>query len=142
MDKQEIISLISKIRDRANCIIIEELEKRNIKGLVPSHGDILASLFTNEYRTQKEFTEITNRKKNTVTALMKKLEQYGYIEKNDNKNDKRQIKISLTEKGKELKKPFFDISENLIERIYKGFTSEEQIMLVQLLHKLYDNLNF
>lgn len=39
------IFLISRIRESANNFIINELKKAGIKGIAPSHGDIMAALY-------------------------------------------------------------------------------------------------
>ena len=38
---RNFLSLISKIHDKGNRLIIEELKRNGADGLVPSHGDIL-----------------------------------------------------------------------------------------------------
>ena len=40
-----ILSLISKIHEKGNRFIIEELKNNGAEGLVPSHGDILVCLY-------------------------------------------------------------------------------------------------
>jgi hypothetical protein len=45
MKKGNALSLISRIREKANKFIVRELENHGIKGIVPSHGEILVLLF-------------------------------------------------------------------------------------------------
>jgi DNA-binding MarR family transcriptional regulator len=99
METNHIISLISKIRTRANKIIIRELLDRNIKGLSPSHGDILFFLFGKESSSMTELAKKIDRDKSTVTALVKKLIALGYIETTPDTKDSRVTVVSLTEKG-------------------------------------------
>ena len=41
LEKDIPITLISKIRKKANRFLINELKNHNMAGLAPSHGDIL-----------------------------------------------------------------------------------------------------
>ncbi len=41
MKTSHVISLVSKVRDKANKMIVSELNANGIKGIVPSHGSIL-----------------------------------------------------------------------------------------------------
>jgi hypothetical protein len=45
MNTDGIISLISRIHGKAARFLVREMESRGMKGLVTSHGDILALLF-------------------------------------------------------------------------------------------------
>jgi len=57
------------------------MAKRNIKGLVTSHGDILYALFQKRTLTMKEIAEGIEKDKSTVTALVNKLIAHGYVQK-------------------------------------------------------------
>ncbi len=83
MRTEHIISLISRIRDKANRLIVSELRVRNMPGLAPSHGDILILLFQSETVSMREIAEKIGRDKSTVTALIKKLIDIGYVEKRE-----------------------------------------------------------
>ena len=54
---KQTLSLISKIHEKGNRFIIEQLKANGIEGLVPSHGDILAYLYCCEKCTMKEIAE-------------------------------------------------------------------------------------
>ncbi len=75
-------------------------------------------------------------KSNTVTPLLKKLEDKGYIKKEKDKGDERNLVITLTEKGERLK----DEAVNVPESIAKEFhlTVEEATALYQILYKMLD----
>ena len=72
MNPELIILQIGKIRDKANSFLTKELMIRQLKGIAPSHGDIMGALFTNGDLPMKKLAEIINRDKSTVTALVKK----------------------------------------------------------------------
>lgn len=141
MKKGNALSLISKIREKANRFIIRELENHGVIGIVPSHGDILVALFKGEKHTMKELAEKIHRTKPTVTVLVDKLVEYGYVEKEKSNKDNRVTYIKLTEMGFELKPIFDDISQKLNFMIYGDFTDKEAEIFESILYNINQNLN-
>jgi DNA-binding MarR family transcriptional regulator len=135
-----IISLISKIRSKANKVIARELSERNIRGLSPSHGDILFYLFQNGSSSMTELAQKIDRDKSTVTALVKKLITLGYVQAVRDRRDSRVAVVSLTENGWHLKPDFDEISRILIDRVYGEFTPGEREVIVGWLEKLFQNM--
>lgn len=74
----------------------------------------------------------------TLTPLLKKLEKKGYIKRTRNTKDERNLIISITNKGEELKKVCEDIPKQIGECI--PLSKEESITLYQLLYKLLLNV--
>lgn len=141
MNYNNAISLISLIRNHANEFIINELKKEGIKNIAPSHGYILHTLFNNDGITMKEINENINKKKNTVTVLIEKLEYQGYLRRETDFNDKRITRIYLTEKGKFFEKSFKRISDKLIKKTYSGFKEDDKEVFVKYLEKIKDNFS-
>ena len=139
MGTRDIISLIASIREKANKLIIQEMSMREMEGLAPSHGDILSALFKYTSLTMKDLAKEINKDKSTVTALVNKLLNLGYIQRTRDLSDSRIVYITLTEKGKNLKKDFQEISDKLIERIYKDISKNEQEVLINILKKIQNN---
>jgi DNA-binding MarR family transcriptional regulator len=133
-----IVSLIARIREKANRFLAAELERHGLNGLKPIHGDLLLALFRNEAPTMKELTELVDRKKSTVTTLVEKLVRLGYAEKRQDESDSRVYRISLTQKGRELRDPLIDISDRLIRKVYKTMPVAERKSLVAGLTKIND----
>lgn len=139
MSTRDIISLIASIREKANKLIIQEMSIRDMGGLAPSHGDILSALFENSSLTMKELAKKINKDKSTVTALVNKLLNLGYIERTRDLADSRIVYITLTEKGRNLKTDFKEISDKLIERVYKDISKDDQEVLISILTKVNNN---
>jgi DNA-binding MarR family transcriptional regulator len=140
MRTEHIISLISRVRDKANRLIVSELRVRNMPGLAPSHGDILILLFQSETVSMREIAKQIGRDKSTVTALIKKLINIGYVEKREDPNDSRVTLIKLTKEGLGLKQNFEEISETLLKKIYRNFSKTEKEMIIYGLEKIDGNL--
>lgn len=139
MEANDIISLISKVRESANRFIIDEMKRWGVTGLVPSHGDIIFALLKSETLTMKDLSERIGKDKSTVTALVDKLLKLGYVEKTRDTRDSRVIFVTLTENGKALKPMFDAISTDLMTLVYQGISTEEKEALLHTLLKIYRN---
>lgn len=139
MNTDNTINLIGRIREKTNKFLLKELEKLGLKNIAPSHGDILAALFKYEEATMTEIADIIHRDRSTVTALINKLINLEYVSSKKDPKDNRSSIICLTEKGKELKSGFIEISQKLYMLEYKGISEEEKVIFQKLLKKIHDN---
>lgn len=141
MKRGNAISLISQIREKANRFIIRELEKRGINGIVPSHGDIFGVLFRTEQSTMTELAEAIRRTKPTVTVLIDKLVDLGYVVKEKSSTDNRVTYIKLTQEGLDLKPSFQEISVALKAMVYRGMSEEESEQFEKTLQSVLGHLD-
>ena len=140
MSKQEIASLISRVRSGINKFLIKELKRYDIAGLAPSHGAILHHLFTHRNVTMKDLAQAVQRDKSTVTSLVGKLVNNGYVRKVAVDNDQRSIEVMLTAKGEQIRPLFMDIAENLIDKIWEGISEDEKEKVIMILNKIKNNV--
>lgn len=133
---KEMLSLVSKIHEKGNRFIIEELKNNGVEGLVPSHGDILVCLYKNGKMTMKDIANSIHRTKPTVTVLVDKLEKLGYLKREASDEDSRSTNIVLTQKGEDFKAKFEKISEELNKMLYKNLSPEESELIEKLLRKV------
>lgn len=90
--------------------------------------------------SQLTLAEKTHFSTPTVSILLRKMENEGYVKRTPDKRDRRVMMVSLTEKGKQFDREHLNrILEN-DRRATKGFTAEEEATLVALLSRMYDNL--
>lgn len=130
------MSLMSRIVRRANKRIEQLLQEHQVNGIVASHGDLLFQLFKQGPLSMNQLALGIDRDKSTVTALVNKLIQLGYICKQKDPQDSRVFLISLTPAGKELEPIFRQISDEIIRSIYQGFSDEDKRLLMGLLGKI------
>jgi DNA-binding MarR family transcriptional regulator len=136
MKKGNAIALISRVHEKSGRFIVKELKAHGIEGIVPSHGDILYALFKKDKSTMKEIAESIHRTRPTVTVLIDKLVDKGYVAKEKSDSDSRVTYIWLTEKGQGLKSAIEDISKKLNELVYGDLTDEESALLEKALEKI------
>lgn len=75
----------------------------------------------------------------TLTPVLKKLEQKGYIKRNRATDDERNLIIKITEKGINLRKKAKDIPEEISKCV--NLTQEEAVSLYKILYKILDTVN-
>ncbi|BBA52932.1 MarR family winged helix-turn-helix transcriptional regulator [Fusobacterium varium] len=140
MKTVKVVGLISNIREKSAQFINNQLREKGVEGLINSHGTILSILYDYDGKiTMNEIGKIIGKKKSTLTDLIKKLVELGYITREKSEKDSRVVEITLTEKGWQFKPLFEEISENLLEKTYKDFTEEEKETIMLLLNKIRKN---
>lgn len=75
----------------------------------------------------------------TLTPLLRKLEAKGLVTRERSLQDERTVVVTLTTKGKSLKKQARQLPNRLEEIL--GLSKEEQVQLSTLLNKVLDNLS-
>jgi len=141
MNENTIISNLSKINRLMNHYIVEELENRGIYGIIASHGSILNLLYERGHMTFTDISLSIDREKNTITMLIRKLEELGYVYRKEHPTDGRKKVISLTDKGLSTESTFVDISKLALEKVYKNFSEEEKQLLLGSLDKILINVS-
>lgn len=139
MRTDDTISLISKIKEKADRFIVKELENLGLQNIAPSHGDILSALFKRHEATMTEIANAIHKDRSTVTALVNKLTVLGYIASRKDPQDNRSSIIYLTEKGVSLEPGFRKISEKLYRLEYAGISDEEKEIFRDLIQRINDN---
>ena len=96
---------------------------------------VMMVLWEEEKVNVKHLGELLYLDSGTLTPLLKKLESHEYIERVRDKFDERNVIITLTQKGKDLKEKAKYVPDNMCDCIS---LSEEEIQTLQkLLYKLY-----
>lgn len=75
-------------------------------------------------------------KSNTLTPLLKKLEAKGYVRRERDPADRRNLEISLTEAGLALREKALSVPEKMAAELC--LSQEEAVKLYQILYKLID----
>jgi len=140
MKKTKAISIISKIKEHANGFIMQSLAQHGVRGLVPSHGDILMVLFHKQNVTMRDIADTIHRTKPTVTVLVAKLADLGLVKKEQSPIDARVSYVELTDKGREFREVFEVISLELTQKLFQGFSEVEQKELEAYLDRVYSNI--
>lgn len=103
---------------------------------------VLLVLFENKKLDFKKLSEIVDLKTGTLTPIVQKLEEYGFVLKQKNENDQRKIDVILTEKGEELEQQIIEVPINMGSEL--AITEDMYHILVKeldSLSKILSNIN-
>ena len=95
---------------------------------------VMMVLWEEKQVNEKFLCEALCLKSNTVTPLLKKLEDKEYIKKSKDKGDERNLVITLTEEGEKLQDNALGVPECIAREFH--LTSEEALELYRILYKI------
>jgi DNA-binding MarR family transcriptional regulator len=105
-----------------------------------AQGRILYVLWENGTMNITEIGKLTSLAKTTLTSMLDRMESQGLIEKIQDKNNRRQTLVTVTEKARIYEKTYEWLSQKLNGIMYQGFTNME-IMAVEIqLKRMVTNL--
>ncbi len=134
---KSIAFMIAKTRN----ILKNELEKE-LKPYSISYAQrvILIRLCEKDRLTQKELAQDTYFEQSNLTLMLDKLEIKGLVKREPKENDRRAYLVTITTKGRELQDELITLVEKVIERAFKGVSSEQKDEMSLLLQTIYENL--
>jgi DNA-binding MarR family transcriptional regulator len=76
----------------------------------------------------------------TITGIVKRLEQSGLVERRHDREDRRVVKVYLTDEGREIMPTLFAAVTQFNATMMQGFSSDEQKDLVGKMQQMIANL--
>ena len=140
-DVNNSISLLSHIHSESADFLQKKLSQNGFTNFASSHGNILFQLSRAESLKMNELSKIINRDKSTTTVLVRKLEKEGFVKISSSKEDGRIKIVSLTAQGQKYNQTTKEISKELLERFYRGFSDEEKNQFLNLLVRISGNFS-
>ena len=113
----------------ATTIAINRTYKPLLDGLGVTYPQylVMSALWENDGQTISAIGERLALEPSTITPLVKRLEQAGFIARQRNPADERQVVVSLTPQGKALRAESGCLTETLLQR--SGLTVEQIVDL-------------
>lgn len=140
------------MNDKVDCDIRQSLDKISFQmrrdyneslrelNLYVGQDNLLSRLWLGDGVTQMQLCDHLKCEPPTVTNMVKSLEQNGFIYRKRDEQDARVMRIYLTDKGKELKKPVEFKWKQQQEKLLHSFLPEERLLLRQLMKRMERNL--
>ncbi len=132
--------LIAKIHHLSGRILSRKLKEYNLDEINPAQGRILFVLWRSDSISIQELAKKTSLGKSTLTSMLDRLEKNGYITRIPSAEDRRKIIIKLTEKDRKLQNVYIQISKEMTELFYRGFTTKEIDRFEAFLKRIHNNL--
>ena len=78
----------------------------------------------------------------TISGVLDRMQKKGLIDRVINREDRREVRVVPTEKGKQLQEPITEIIDEVNEEVLKCFTEEEVTALKNALRIIADGSHF
>ncbi len=118
--------LVSKIGQVSGRVFGRKLKDYDIEDLNAAQGRIIFALWQNDNIPISDLARQTALGKTTLTSMLNRLEQSGYIVRNVDEKDKRKVLVALTEKSRSIEGRHEAVSREMTSLFYQG-VSERQI---------------
>ena len=114
----------------------------NIEGIMSQHGArlVLSTLVLEDGASQRRIVEVTHLRPPTVSVILRKMEEEGMVELTANPDDKRQMRVSLTEYGREVDRRAIEKIKETDALALDGLSEGDRQSLMDLLYKMRENL--
>ncbi|MDR0307846.1 MAG: MarR family transcriptional regulator [Chitinispirillales bacterium] len=115
------------------------LKEYDIDAFNGAQGKILYVLWEHEKLTITDIARLTSLAKTTLTGMLDRMEADGLVRRIPDKINRRRIFVSVTEKTKEYRKKYGQISDDMNGICYRGFTEAEIVNFENQLRRMLKN---
>jgi DNA-binding MarR family transcriptional regulator len=132
--------LVARIHQLGGRIFARMLKERGVDEINPAQGRIMFVLWRRDGLTISDLARRTQLGKSTLTSMLDRLEDGGWLRREPSARDRREIIIRRTEKDKALEKLYVEVSEAMAGVWYAGFEGTEIDRFEADLERILDNL--
>jgi len=132
--------LLSRIQHLSRRVFEKLLKESGVDIFNGAQGRILYVLWEHGQLTITEIGRLTSLAKTTLTSMLDRMEAAGLIERMPDRRNRRQILVSVTEKVKDYRIKYDEISDRMSEIFYDGFSDSEIAVFEDQLRRIIKNL--
>lgn len=133
-------AMMSQIRLIGNRIFERILDNSGVDAFTGPQGRILSVVWEDDGITVSGIAEKTGLARSTLTAMLDGMENADLIVRKRSDIDRRAVNVYLTEKAKELKSRYEQVSAKMTSVHFRGFTDEEIRIFEQSLYRILNNV--
>ena len=133
--------LISQIKQIQGRVFEKLLIQAGIEEFNGAQGRILYVLWQEDHLPIVELSRRTGLAKTTLTSMLDRLENQGFLKREADKEDRRQLRIVLIEKTRSLSTRYDKVSDHMSELFYQGFSDREIEDFEEKLKRILLNLS-
>ncbi len=130
---------MAKIRQVSERIFLRQLKDYGIE-INPAQGRIMFALWQADGVPINELVQKTKLEKSTLTSMLDRLEDMGYVRRRRSRKDRRKILIYRTKKDKLMEDKYVEVSQDLTKLFYKGFSEARIDRFEKDLQQILDSL--
>lgn len=110
-------------------------------GLTVEQFVLLKNMPEDDMLSQNQLCEIVKKSAANITRILDRLEKKAFVKRKQNPADRRSTLLVLTAQGSEMVEEVGSLFESFSDHLTKGISSQDQLLLMQLLYKIRDNLD-
>jgi DNA-binding MarR family transcriptional regulator len=129
-----IFFFLAKAHQKAHSLLKKKLIPYGITNM---QHLILEGLWYQEGATAAELGKILILDKATLSGILERLDDAGWIEKRLDKNDKRVFRLYTSNKANDIKNELIDVRKKGNDLLLADFSIEEKILFKRLLRSLF-----
>ena len=132
--------LITKIKQLGDRIFERVLGEKNIDAFNGAQGRILYVLWQEDGIPIKALSDRCGLAITSLTTMLERMEKQGLLSRIQGTGDKRKTLLYLTEKARALKPEYDEVSTQMGQIYYQGFSEEEILRFEGYLDRVRKNL--
>lgn len=132
--------LLAKVHQASGRVFSRLLRDHGLHEINPAQGRILVALWQSDGIPMHELARRTSLGKSTLTAMLDRLEQDGYVERVPAPGDRRTILVRRTLKDEAFRHAFLRVSADMTELFYRGLSEDERDRFEGFLARILANL--
>ena len=123
--------------------LFARLLEKQIAGSLIRTGDwyLLRVLWEKDGISQKELSRQSFLTESSVVTMLNSMEKAGLVVRERDEQDKRRMRILLTEKARGLKEELIPVARDINARATKGVTADDLKTFMKVLGRMKDNLD-
>lgn len=127
--------------------LLSQLLSRNFQeqleplGLTPFHWVVLCCLWEEDGLATSAIGDKLKQVGGTLTGVLDRMEERNLIRRERDRQDRRMVRIWLTDTGKELETVLPSIALKMLERVLTNFSASEREQFSQLLNRAIANMS-
>ena len=116
------------------------LSERNIDAFNGAQGSLLYILWQEDGIPIRELSRRSGLAVTSLTGMLDRMEAAGLIYRDRGDKDRRKILIFLTDNARSLEKGYNEVTEEIENIYYKGFSEEEIDQCEKYLQRIFHNV--
>lgn len=132
--------LITQIKQVQGRVFQRLLADCGVEEFNGPQGHILYVLWQEDGVPIAALVQKTGLAKNTLTAMLGRMESAGLIFRSTAPADRRQVLVTLTDKARSLEGKYEEVSQEMNRLFYQGLSQSDADMLDGLLDRVLENL--
>ncbi len=132
--------LVSQIKQLQGRVFEKMLRQSGMDAFNGAQGRILYVLWEHDSLTISEIGRLTSLAKTTLTGMLDRMEESGFVRRTPDTQNRRQVIVSITDKAREYRQAYDRVSDRMNALFYQGFTETEAEEFEEKLRRIIRNL--